>query len=68
MPIICRASNVTFVGTPLCQSLPLFHIHRIIDNYGTGRNADYMDLNVNFTITVIKAATILRLFPTFLKP
>ena len=48
--------------------LPLFDIQKTITNCGTGRNPDYLDLNVNFTITVIKAATILRFFPPFLKP
>ena len=28
MPVICRASNRTFVGAPLCQSLPLFDIQK----------------------------------------
>ena len=68
MPIVCRASNCIFVGVPLCQSFPLFDIHNIINNYGTGRNSDYIDLNVNFAVTVVKAATILRFFPPFLKP
>ena len=68
MPIICRAINCIFVGAPLCQSSPSFDIHKIIYNHGTGRNPDYTDLNVNFTIKVVKAATILRFFPPFLKP
>jgi len=68
IPIICRASNCTFVGAPLCQSLPLFNVHKIFNNYGTGRDPDYIDLNVSFTTTVIKAAVILQMFPPFLKP
>jgi len=32
------------------------------------RNTDYVDLNVQFTIDVIKTASILRMFPDFLKP
>jgi len=72
MPIVCRASNRIIVGAPLCQSSPLFdvQVHKIfnLNNYGTGRNSDYMDLNINFTITVMKAALILRYLPPFLKP
>ena len=67
IPVICRASNCTFVGAPLCQSLLLFGIHNIF-NYGAGRNPDYMDLNIKFAITVMKAAKNLRYFPSFLKP
>lgn len=33
-----------------------------------GRNTDFIDLNVNFTLTVAKAAAILNVFPTFLRP
>ncbi|KAF5379456.1 hypothetical protein D9615_006552 [Tricholomella constricta] len=50
MPIVCRASNRLFVGTPLC------------------RDPDFMDINVRFTVTVMKAAAILNLLPVFLQP
>ena len=33
-----------------------------------GRNSDYVDLNVRFTVDVIKMAIILRMVPDFLKP
>ena len=33
-----------------------------------GRNQDYLDLNLNFTLNVIKNATILRMFPRPLRP
>lgn len=33
-----------------------------------GRDADLMDINVEFTVTVIKAASVLYLLPEFLKP
>ena len=68
MPIVCRANNCTFVGAPLCPSLPLFDIHKIFNKYGTGRNPDYMDLNINFAVAAAKAAAVLRYFPRFLKP
>ncbi|KAG6887831.1 hypothetical protein C0995_012331 [Termitomyces sp. Mi166 len=32
------------------------------------RNADYRDLNIEFTVDVIKMAQIINLFPNFLKP
>jgi len=60
---------IVFLSELLYVSLlSLFDIHEILNDCGTGRNPDYMDLNVNFTITVIKAAAILRMFPSFLKP
>ena len=46
----------------------LYLQHSIINNYGAGQEPDYIDLNVNFTNTVIKAATIVQYFPPFLKP
>jgi len=68
MPIISRASNPIFIGAPLCQSLPLFDMHKTFNNYGTGRNPGFMDLNINFTFALIKAGGILRCFPPFLRP
>lgn len=33
----------------------------------TGRDKDYIDLNIRFTIDVIKAANVIRMFPDLLK-
>jgi hypothetical protein len=32
------------------------------------RNQDYLNLNLNFTLNVIKNATLLKMFPKFLRP
>lgn len=32
-----------------------------------GRDKDYIDLNTRFTIDVIKAASIINMFPSFLQ-
>ncbi|KAK0220338.1 cytochrome P450 [Armillaria fumosa] len=54
LQIICRASNRVFVGLPLL--IP------------QGRNREYIDLNINFTVNVTAYAHFLNLFPSFLKP
>lgn len=50
LDIVCRSSNRTFVGLPLC------------------RDPDYMELNINFTMDVVKAGFMINRFPNFLKP
>jgi hypothetical protein len=34
----------------------------------TGRDPEWNDLNTNFVMHVVKAARIINLFPTFIKP
>ncbi|KAI9431119.1 cytochrome P450 [Lactarius indigo] len=50
--VICRVSNRVFVGAPLCAPQSL----------------TIRTLNLNFAINVMKFATIIRVFPEFLKP
>lgn len=33
-----------------------------------GRDPDYVELNITFTVDVVKAGTTLRMFPKFLRP
>ncbi|KAF8575897.1 cytochrome P450 [Ramaria rubella] len=54
MNIICRVSNRMFVGAPKCTC--------------EGRDAEFVKLNVKFTIYVLMGASIINLFPSFLKP
>ena len=42
----------------------LFFVSSIV----LGRDPDWMDLNIQYTLNVIKAANIIRLFPDSLKP
>ena len=65
MKVVCRASNRIFVGLPLCTCLLSFEYYVLSL---AGRNSDYVDLNVQFTIDVLKTAFILRMVPGFLKP
>ena len=65
MKVVGRASNRIFVGLPLCTWLLSFKYYVL--NFA-GRSSDYVDLNVQFTIDVIKTAFILRMVPAFLKP
>jgi hypothetical protein len=65
MKIVCRASNRIFVGLPLCTWL--LSLDYYVLSFA-GRNSDYVNLNVQFTVDVIKTAFILRMVPGFLKP
>jgi len=60
-----RASNQLIVGAPLCQNNfsfePSGEIYLIMDR--AGRNPDYVDLNIQFTIPLLKTAGILRVLP-----
>jgi hypothetical protein len=65
MKVVCRASNRIFVGLPLCTWLLSLKYYVLIFE---GRNSDFVDLNVQYTVDVVKTATILRMLPNFLKP
>ena len=65
MKIVCRASNRMFVGLPLCTWLLSLEYYLL--NF-VGRDSDFVDLNVRYTIDVVKTATIRRMCPDFLKP
>ncbi|KAH7906708.1 cytochrome P450 [Hygrophoropsis aurantiaca] len=76
MKVICRTSNRLFVGLPLCMyssspPLPLrftakFRLPPFRSS--AGRNADWMDLNIEFTVDVLKGGIIINMFPEFLAP
>jgi hypothetical protein len=66
MKVICRASNRTFVGLPLCTLLLInFAFSR---SSSAGRDPDFMELNMNYTVEVFVVGTVLRLFPSFMRP
>ena len=65
MKVVSRASNRIFVGLPLCTWL--LSLEYCVLSFA-GRNSDYVDLNVQFTIDVMKTAVILRMVPEILKP
>ena len=66
MNIVCRASNRIFVGLPLCESST--PVLQSLSDKNLGRDPDFVALNVQFTVDVVQAATLLRLFPPFLRP
>ncbi len=66
--IVARASNRAFVGLPVCTSSFLL----LAQNFRglpvmTGRNQEFLDLAIAFTITVIKDRFIINLVPKPLK-
>ena len=65
MKVVCRASNRMFVGLPLCMWLLSLKYCTLSFE---GRDPDFVDLNVQYTVDVVKTATILRMLPNFLKP
>ena len=60
MKVVCQA-----VGLPLCMWL--LSLEYYVLSFA-GKNSDYLDLNVQFTIDVMKTGFILRMVPRFLKP
>ena len=68
LKITGRASNRVLVGAPLCQDTFSFETSgkRYLITNQPGRNPDYIDLNMQFTIKLLKTAGVLRLIPTFL--
>jgi hypothetical protein len=69
--IVCRVSNRLFVGLPLCT----FDHYRLVDylrslanDLPTGRDPDYLDMSMTFTVDVMKTATIVNLVPQVLQP
>ena len=66
MKVVCRASNRVFVGLPLCKC-SLYHFEYYVLSFA-GRNTDFVDINVQYTLDVVKTAFILRMVPDFLKP
>ena len=66
--IICTVSNRFFVGLPLCMSQASTH-DKMADVYTcTGRDPDYLDMSMTFTIDVMKTAIVVGLVPKFLQP
>lgn len=65
--IVARASNRIFVGAPLCEQFHSYSSDIQLRLCGTGRDEDYVRLNIDFTLDVFKAATVINLFPDFMK-
>ena len=66
--IVARASNRVFVGLPLCPCVRVPH-PSLADELAarTGRDEDYVDLAINFTLDVMKDKYLINMFPPFLK-
>lgn len=67
MDIVCRTSNRMFVGLPLCERFLIIFVFSLLIRHVVGRDLDYMSLNKEFTINIIKAAHIINIFPSFLR-
>ena len=65
--IICRASSRLFVGLPLCESCGV-SLYPLLILATLGRDPDWIDLNIQFTLFVAQGSVIIRLFPKLLKP
>jgi hypothetical protein len=54
--VVCRTSNRVFVGLPLCEpsSLPFVFI-----SCALGRDTDWIDLNIQYTIDVMRGGAVL---------
>ena len=65
--IVARASHRAFVGLPACAFTAHLARNVFLINV-TGRNKEFLDLAVAFTMTVIKDRVIINLVPKPLKP
>lgn len=64
--IVSRSSNRLFVGLPLCEPFDETMIVWFIPF--SGRDPEYRDLNVAFTMDIVKAGVILNALPQFTRP
>jgi hypothetical protein len=64
---VCRISNRLFVGLPLC-TLIIHRAYHLIYMCHLGRNSDWIELNIRYTIDAAIGAQILLMFPDFLRP
>ena len=65
--IVCRASNRIFVGVPLCTCLSLCFLS-FSENFATGRDPEWVKINVNYTIEVANKSQFLRKVPSLIRP
>ena len=68
--MVTRASNRIFVGVPLC-GLSVHWVrlpHFLHDHLYTGRNEDWLSLNIDAAVETMKVAAFINLFPRFLRP
>ena len=49
-------------------SIAVFILRLLAPNRHAGRDPDYLDINVKFTLDAMKTAAIINLFPAFMKP
>ena len=69
MRVISRTSNRAFVGLSKCTPTPFFNSSAAAYIFSwQGRDPEYRDLNVDYTIHVMTTATIMNTFPSFLHP
>ena len=67
LPIVCRTSNRLFVG--LCRLVDdVCVFDRLIPITTAGRDSDYLELSMQFTVDVMKAAMAINAVPRFLRP
>ena len=65
--VVCRTSNRIFVGLPLCMLLGYLLFPSFLSSVTLGRNSDWIDLNIRYTVDVIKGGVITGLFPKFMR-
>ena len=65
--IISRVTNRLFVGLPLCESCSLSSYSLLILVI-LGRDPDWIDLTIQFTLLAAQGSTVIRPFPKLLKP
>ncbi|KAJ8088075.1 hypothetical protein PM082_013626 [Marasmius tenuissimus] len=68
LKIVVRAANRLLVGLPLCKFGPSNFAFVNFMSLLLGREPDYCDLNLDFTINVIANSILIGLFPKILHP
>ena len=65
--IVCRATNRAFVGLPLCMHPVHLLSPSFLSSTTLGRNPDWIDLNIRYTLDLLKSGVIIGLFPKFMR-
>jgi len=65
--LVSRVSNRYFLNADICPLLSSKHFFHPL-TLCAGRNKEFMDVSVNYTIQAFIAGQLINMFPSFLQP
>jgi hypothetical protein len=66
--VVAQVTNKVFVSAPLCKYLGSTYSHRVQIHHFTGRNDEWLNLNLDYVGTAVKSAAFMSQFPRFVQP